>query len=103
MEVELARQQWEEGHRRVEAMQGRDRDSYRRLTRQVEVVADELRKRVGQTFTLAELADHYGRADDWARDVLLEAAQEDDAVPDTATVADAAFHLYAHRASDYAP
>jgi hypothetical protein len=103
LDVELARQQWDEGRRRIEAVRSADRDAYRRLTSQVELVADELRKRVGQTFTLAELADQYDGADDWARDVLLEATEEGQRVPDTATVADAAFHQYAHRASDYAP
>lgn len=102
LDVELARQQWEEGRRRIEALRG-DPDAYRRVTAHVELVAAELRKRVGQTFTLGELAAHYDGADDWARDVLLEATQEEERLPDTATVADAAFHQYAHQASDYAP
>jgi hypothetical protein len=70
---------------------------------QVELVAAELRRRVGGTFTLAELARAYDRADDWARDVLNDARDQDAPLPDTATVADAAFHLYARGASDYSP
>ena len=104
MDVELARQQWEEGRRRLESRRAGDLDAYRRQSAQVALLTDELRKRVGQTFTLAELAAAYSRADDWARDVLYDAAKEDAGpAPDTATVTDAAFHAYAHRASDYAP
>jgi hypothetical protein len=104
LDVELARQQWDEGRRRIEDLRRANPDAYRRMTTQVELVTDELRKRVGQMFTLAELAEHYGGADDWARDVLLDAVQEEEAPPpDTATVADAAFYQYAYLASDYEP
>jgi len=70
---------------------------------QIELVSAELRKRVGLTFTLAELAHAYDGAEEWARDVLFSARDEDEPPPDTATVTDAAFHLYARGASDYAP
>jgi len=103
VDVELARQEWEAGRRRIEALRSADLDAYRRLSMQVELVADELRKRVGQTFTLAELAAAYDGADDWARDLLFDAAADDGTAPDAVTVAAAAFHRYAHRASDYVP
>ena len=51
----------------------------------------ELRRRLGQTFTLAELADVYDGALDWARDSLYDALPEDAPPPDTSTVTDAAF------------
>jgi hypothetical protein len=98
MDVELARQQWEAGNRRVEEARGD-----RRVLAQVELVTAQLRARVGQTFTLQELADEYGRADQWAREALEEARAEDAPPPDAATVADAAFHLYARGATDYEP
>ena len=98
----LARQQWEDGRRRIERARS-DPEEYARLAAQVELVASELRRRVGQTFTLAELAGAYDGADDWARDVLEDAREDDAPPPETATVADAAFHLYARGASDYAP
>ena len=101
MDVELARQQWEAGHKRVEAMRGQRR--YARLTAEIELVLGELRKRVGQTFTLSELADAYDGADDWARDAVDLADPEAPPSPDAATVADAAFHLYARGATDYRP
>ena len=49
---------------------------YRELLGQVELVLGELRKRVGQTFTLDELAAAYDGADDWARDALDDADPE---------------------------
>jgi hypothetical protein len=102
VDVELARQQWEDGRRRVERARS-DPRAYARLNAEVELVAAELRRRVGQTFTLDELAAAYDSALDWARDILHDVRPEDGPPPDTPTVADAAFHLYARRASDYTP
>ncbi len=100
--MELARQQWQDGNRRVEAARA-DHGRYVKLTGQVETIVASLRSRVGQVFTLAELAEAYGGADAWTADVL-EAA-EPDGVPanEPGTVADAAFHLYARGATDYRP
>jgi len=102
VDVQLARQQWEDGRRRIEQARS-DPVAYARLTSQIELVAGELRRRLGAVFTLAELAEAYDGADDWARDVLDDARDENAPPPDAATVADAAFHLYARGASDYAP
>jgi hypothetical protein len=102
LDVQLARQQWEDGRRRIERAQS-DPAAYMRLTGQVELVAAELRKRVGQSYTLGELARAYDRVDDWAREVLDDARGDDALPPETSTVADAAFDLYARGASDYTP
>jgi hypothetical protein len=92
MDLELARQQWQEGNRRLRPGQ----------RAQVDVVLADLRARVGQTFTLAELADAYDGADDWARELLDDRFPEE--VPhEPGTVTDAAFHAYARGASDYRP
>jgi hypothetical protein len=102
--AEIARQEWAESHRRLEATAG-DGRAHRELLAQVGAVTEELRRRVGQTFTLAELADEYRRADQWALDVLL-GDDEEPAVGSPATVSlaqGAAFHLYARGAVDYAP
>jgi hypothetical protein len=103
MDLELARQQWQDGNRRVEETRA-DRERYVDLNQQVDVVVAGLRKRVGQVFTLAELADAYEGADEWARE-LLDAAADPDAPPtvEAGTVADAAFHAYARGAVDYRP
>ena len=67
VEVELARQQWQDGNRRVEAAR-RDHPRYLQLTGQVDTVVAALRRRIGQIFTLAELADAYDGADVWTGD-----------------------------------
>jgi hypothetical protein len=97
--VESARQQWATGHRRL-ADQAADRRLYLRLLNQVGLVLDELNRRVGQTFTLAELADAYRDADRWLLDVL---GSDPGGVADLTLVGDAAFHVYARGAVDYAP
>lgn len=102
MDVELARQQWADGDRRVDAVRG-DRVRHARLLEELELVTRELRKRIGQSFTLAELADAYEGADRWTRDAIEDADPDGRTALDTGTVADAAFHLYARGASDYAP
>jgi hypothetical protein len=100
--VEHARQQWEDGHRRLES-RARDRAVYDRLHAQVEALTDELRRRVGQTFTLAQLASVYTGAERWSRDAAVRGAPETARPEDLATVEDAAFHLYARGAVDYVP
>jgi hypothetical protein len=100
--VELARQHWLEGARRLESTRG-DPRRYSRLHDEVELVVAELRRRVGRTFTLAELARVYEGAEDWARALLEEARPDDTPPPDAVVAADAAFHLYARGAADYSP
>lgn len=102
MDLELARQQWDDGNRRIEATRS-DPARYRQLTSLVDVIVAGLRKRVGQTFTLAELAGAYDGADDWARTLLDDADPEAPPTPAAGTLADAAFHVYARGASDYRP
>ncbi len=102
MDVELARQQWAAGSRRVEGMRA-DGHRYVRLLREVDVVVRELRRRVGQTFTLVELAAAYAGADRWAREAIEDADPEERVALEPSTVADAAFHTYSRGASDYAP
>jgi hypothetical protein len=102
VDLELARQQWAEGSRRVESTRG-DGPRYQRLLREVDTIVRELRRRVGQTFTLVELAAAYAGADRWAREAIEDADAEERPALEPATVADAAFHVYARGASDYAP
>jgi hypothetical protein len=102
--VAAARHQWEEGKRRL-ADEGDDTARSRHLIVLVDAVADELRRHVGQTFTLAELAEAYDAADDWVRDVILRSLPRRSraGIRDTALVQDAAFARYAQGASDYRP
>jgi hypothetical protein len=100
----LARHQWAEGKRLLDAA-GDDTARSRHLLVLVEAVADELARRVGQTFTLAELAQAYTGSEDWVRDVVVSSmpARSRAGIRDTALVQDAAFALYAQGASDYRP
>jgi len=100
--TESVRREWEEGNRRFEELM-RDPVARPRLLAQLEVVSDELRKRVGQTFTLEELAGAYARADDWAREAIEEHAATPGWPRTLVPVQDAAFHRYQRGASDYAP
>ena len=96
----LVQQEWEEGHRRLEAERA-DRRRYETLLRQIEVLTDELRKQVGQTYTLAELAASYRDAEVWAREAVQERAPSQGWPRDLALVLAAAYHAYRRGASDY--
>ena len=74
-----------------------------RLAAQLEVVTGELRRRIGQTFTLEELVAIYDRAEAWVRDVVSEHAATPGWPRALALVEDAAFHLYQRGAVDYKP
>jgi hypothetical protein len=103
--LQTARYQWEEGARRL-AEAREDQARYRQLASLVEAVTDELRRRVGQTFTLDELADAYGGSEEWVREVVVEATLARGAragLPDSSVVQDAAFAQYSRGATDYTP
>ena len=95
MPAESTRQEWEEGYRRVQAARN-DRRRYRTLMADVDIVRDELRRHIGQTFTIAELVRVYLDADAWMRDIVSDGHE-------LATIGAAAFHLHARGATDYAP
>lgn len=92
--IENALFQWEEGERRL-------RQTGDPARAQLDVAADtvlaELRRRLGSTFTLRELADLYASGVDWASDL----AQRQLAGTDSPWVVDAAFNRYAREAADY--
>jgi hypothetical protein len=102
--VAAARFQWEEGKRRL-AGEGDDLARSRQLEVLVEAVVEELQRRVGQTFTLRDLANAYSGAEDWVREVILARvpANARAGIRDTALVQDAAFAHYAQGARDYRP
>ena len=67
--------------------------------RVVDGIREELRRRIGPTFSAAELAELYGRGTDWCQQVALDVAPS---VSDPQTLADAAFWLYLRGATDFA-
>jgi hypothetical protein len=93
--IENALFQWEEGERRL-----RDAPELERadLLRAVEAVLDELRRRLGSSFSTGELANLYAQGQDWASEI----AQSEAAGTDAPWVVDAAFNRYVREATDYA-
>lgn len=100
-DVVSARLEWENAYRTLlEATE--DSTQADRLRLQLETVTSELRRRVGGTFTLPELAAEYVRSDAWTRHVLAEQATP--GWPRTLSVVEgAAFHMYSRGATDYTP
>lgn len=94
-ELENALFQWEDGERRLREAPELERAD---LDRAAAIVLDDLRRRLGSSFSIRELAGFYGEGVDWA----WELAQQESAGGDAASVVDAAFHRYAREASDYA-
>jgi len=93
--VENALFQWQEGERRVSQAPDLERAD---LEAAVEVVLDELRRRLGSSFVLDELAGYYSEGTDWAEQLAVRCA----AGTDAAAVVDAAFARYAREASNFA-
>ena len=93
--VENALFQWEEGERRLRESPEPVRAD---LERALAVVADELRRRLGSSFSVEELAGFYGEGVDCGADL----DQREAAGSDAAWVVDAAFKRYAREAVDYA-
>ena len=93
--------QWEEGSRRLRDLSG-DPRAARTARRTVDAIRDELRRRIGPTFTAQELADLYDAGTDWTTDIAVSVAPEDPYTWDVRTVGDAAFGRYLRQATDYA-
>ena len=93
--LENALYQWREGESRIAATPEPARAD---LDRASDQVVDQLRKRLGSSFVLDELAELYAEGTDWATELAARHA----AGTDAATVVDAAFARYAREASNYA-
>jgi hypothetical protein len=102
IQTDAVRREWQESHRRFEQLV-RDPVAGLALLDQLEIVTDELRKRVGQTFTLAELAAAYRGAERWTRDAIAERAPSPGWPRTAALVEDEAFYRYQSGAVDYVP
>ena len=101
-EVDSARRDWEDAYRRlVDATRETDRAG--ELFAQVEAVGEELRKRVGGAFTLAELASEYRHAERWSREAVAVKAPSAGWPGALSMVEGAAFLLYSRGAIDYEP
>ena len=98
----VTRHEWEDGTRRLEAARS-DARRYRELLELLDLISNDLRKRVGQTYTLEQLAVAYASAELWARALLEEHSSFPGWPRDLTTVLAAAFDAYQLGAVDYAP
>ena len=90
--------QWEEGARELAEI---DDPRRRRLAdRVVAAIRLELRRRIGPSFSAAQLAELYGEGTDWAQQIALDVAPA--AAGEAQTLADAAFWSYLRGAGDFA-
>ena len=79
------------------------RATAQRLERVTEELVNELRRRVGGTFTTDELARFYGdHGTDWCFDIATRVAPGNPEAWDLTTVVGAAFARYVREASDFA-
>jgi hypothetical protein len=99
--VENAVLQWEDGYRRLQELRS-EPPLYRALARGVVIVQDELRRRLGSSFSVDELAELYRDGTDWTLDLAMSVRPEDPARWDPSVAADAAFYLYMREAADFA-
>lgn len=90
---------WQEGERRIRQAPP---DQRRVLERVTERLVDELRRRLGSTFTSAELATLYGEGTDWCLPLAAATAPDAPWAWEAETVADAAFARYLRDAADFA-
>ena len=90
---------WLDGERRLRQAEPADRPA---MERAIDVVVDELRRRLGGPFTVDELAGLYGeQGTDWAFELATRVAPGNPAAWDMPTVAGAAFARYAREARDF--
>src|SRR5262245_49261226 len=92
--------QWEEGNKRLRELT-KDPRLGRVATRAVGAIRDELRRRIGSTFTAEDLADLYGRGTDWALEAARRSAPMDAVDLDPQAITDGAFYLYLRGATNY--
>lgn len=91
---------WREGQQRLRDAEPPDRAILERVTGRI---VDELRRRLGGSFTTGELAElYYEEGTDWCLDIAFEAAPDNPRAWDSQTVADAAFARYVREAADFA-
>ena len=98
-----ARREWEEGQPALRGARRGDPARAEALHAQRDAVIEELRRRVGSTFTLAELAAAYAGSERWLLEVIEERAPSRGWAATASVAGDAAFHAYSRQALDYAP
>ena len=99
MSFEAVAGQWREGERRITQASASEQPVLRRVT---DALVDELRRRLGGSFTARELAQLYlDQGTDWCFAIATRVAPDRPEAWDLTTVAGAAFARYLREASDY--
>lgn len=96
---ETAREQWDQGVRRLDNAYPEQVPTLERVTRAIQ---SEIRRRLGGAFTLDELVELYDEGTGWCTDLAVEEAPEEPFAWDVRIVGDAAFGRYARNARDFA-
>lgn len=96
--VAAARFSWEEGLARLS--EPAPTAVVRARRRIVAAVDDELRRRIGPTFALADLARAYQGASSWYLELAARVAPREPDAWDPAVALDAAFAAYSRQATD---
>jgi hypothetical protein len=99
MPYETAIYDWRAGEKRVEAATPGERLA---LDRVVNALVAELRRRIGITFTVDELAEFYDQGIDWCYTTAQRVAPDEPWAWEMSIVADAAFCRTLRGALDYA-
>ncbi len=94
--LENALFQWEEGWSRIRGLRD-EPGAGRGVDRALEALADELRRRIGPTFTAEELAQLYAEGTDWCSQLVFDLGVSSE----PQDLADAAFWLYLRGARDF--
>ena len=98
--LDSALYQWEDGYRRLRDLSEDPRQASR-VNRAVEAIRDELRRRIGPTFSAAQLADLYGQGTDWCLEAARWAMPEEASELDPQAIIDGSFYLYLRGANDW--
>ncbi len=92
--------QWEEGARRLRELDS-DPGAARNARRAVEAIREELRRRIGPTFSAQDLANLYAQGTDWCLEAARTAAPMAAVDLDPQAIVDGAFFAYLRGAYDY--
>ncbi|MGI8749663.1 MAG: hypothetical protein ACR2J6_03805 [Thermoleophilaceae bacterium] len=92
--LDNAMSQWRDGEERLRSAELADQPY---LESAVWQVLKEIRRRLGSSFEIGELAELYAGGTDWAEDIAQSRAGTE-----TVAAVDAAFARYSREASDYA-
>ena len=92
--------QWEEGASRLRELSSEPRTA-RSANRAVDAIREELRRRIGPTFSAQELADLYAQGTDWCLEAARRAAPMSAVDLDPQAIVDGAFFAYLRGAYDY--